>query len=148
HRAVQARDDESLVFSWVEWPDKATRDAAHAAMPERMKSDERMNPERNPMPFDGMRMIYGGFTPVVTLERPACNKPGDYIWYELLTTDLGAAQQFYSRVLDWKFVDSGQAHVNYQIVMAGENGVGGMMQITAEMANHGTRPTWLGYLAV
>src|SRR5690606_6523939 len=61
HRAVQAREDESLVFSWVEWPDKATRDAAHAAMPERMKSDERMNPERNPMPFDGMRMIYGGF---------------------------------------------------------------------------------------
>jgi hypothetical protein len=36
-----------------------------------MKTDPRMNPERNPMPFDGKRMIFGGFAPVVTLERQA-----------------------------------------------------------------------------
>jgi len=67
HRAVQANDDETIVFSWIEWPDKATRDAAMSKMGEMMKSDDRMNPEKNPMPFDGKRMIFGGFTPVVEL---------------------------------------------------------------------------------
>lgn len=65
-RAVQAKDDETVVFSWVEWPDKATRDAAMARMDEMMK-DPRMDPAKNPMPFDGKRMIFGGFTPVVDL---------------------------------------------------------------------------------
>jgi uncharacterized protein YbaA (DUF1428 family) len=68
-RAVQATDEEAVVFSWVEWPDKATRDAAMGKMDELMKTDPRMNPEKNPMPFDGKRMIYGGFSPVVTLEK-------------------------------------------------------------------------------
>jgi uncharacterized protein YbaA (DUF1428 family) len=66
-RAVQANEDEAVVFSWVEWPDKATRDSAMARMTDLMKTDPRMNPERNPMPFDGKRMIFGGFAPVVTL---------------------------------------------------------------------------------
>ncbi len=60
-RAVQCKDDESVVFSWIEWPDKATRDAAMA----KMRTDERMMAE--PMPFDGKRMIFGGFTPIVEL---------------------------------------------------------------------------------
>ena len=68
-RAVQATDDETVVFSWVEWPDKTTRDAAFGKMPELMKTDSRMNPEKNPMPFDGKRMIFGGFAPVVTLQK-------------------------------------------------------------------------------
>lgn len=61
-RAVQAKEDETVVFSWVEWPDKTTRDAAMA----KIMSDSRMDPSNNPMPFDGKRMIYGGFKPVVT----------------------------------------------------------------------------------
>jgi uncharacterized protein YbaA (DUF1428 family) len=32
-----------------------------------MKTDDRLNPEKNPMPFDGKRLIYGGFAPVVEL---------------------------------------------------------------------------------
>jgi uncharacterized protein YbaA (DUF1428 family) len=68
-RAVQATADEEVVFSWVEWPDKATRDAAMSKMEDLMKNDPRMNPKTNPMPFDGKRMIYGGFSPVVKLER-------------------------------------------------------------------------------
>jgi uncharacterized protein YbaA (DUF1428 family) len=68
-RAVQAKEDETVVFSWIEWPDKATRDRGMAQMEERMKTDDRFNPEKNPMPFDGMRMIYGGFAPVVALEK-------------------------------------------------------------------------------
>lgn len=69
YRAVEAKEDESVVFSWVEWPDKVTRDAAMSKMEERMKTDPRMDPARNPMPFDGKRLIYGGFAPVVTLEK-------------------------------------------------------------------------------
>jgi uncharacterized protein YbaA (DUF1428 family) len=62
-RAVQAKDDETVVFSWVEWPDKATRDAGMAKMME----DPRLDPAENPMPFDGKRMIFGGFQPIYEL---------------------------------------------------------------------------------
>ena len=68
-RAVQANEDEAVVFSWIEWPDKTTRDAAMSKMETLMRTDPRMSPEGNPMPFDGKRMIYGGFAPVVTLEK-------------------------------------------------------------------------------
>ena len=64
-RAVDARDDEAVVFSWVEWPDKATRDAAMSNMEDLMRTDSRWDPATNPMPFDGKRMIFGGFQPVV-----------------------------------------------------------------------------------
>lgn len=66
-RAVQATEDETVVFSWIEWPDKATRDAAMARMQEMMADDPRFSPEKNPMPFDGRRMIFGGFAPLVAL---------------------------------------------------------------------------------
>ena len=56
-RAVQLKADETVVFSWLIWPDKATRDAAMKKLPE----DPRMQPDVNPMPFDGQRMIFGGF---------------------------------------------------------------------------------------
>jgi uncharacterized protein YbaA (DUF1428 family) len=62
-RAVNAKEDETVVFSWIEWPDKATRDAGM----EKAMKDPRLSPQSNPMPFDGMRMIYGGFAPVVEL---------------------------------------------------------------------------------
>jgi uncharacterized protein YbaA (DUF1428 family) len=68
-RAVQATGDEVVVFSWIEWPDKATRDAAMGKMEDLMKTDDRMNPKKNPMPFDGKRLIYGGFAPVLTLGK-------------------------------------------------------------------------------
>ena len=61
--AVIAEQNEVVVFSWIEWPDKATRDAGMAKMME----DPRLDPTLNPMPFDGARMIYGGFTPVVEI---------------------------------------------------------------------------------
>ena len=61
-RAVKAKDDETVVFSWIEWPDKATRDAGM----KKMMDDPRMDPG-NPMPFDGKRLIYGGFAPVLEL---------------------------------------------------------------------------------
>ncbi|MBU2955523.1 DUF1428 domain-containing protein [Marinobacter sp. F3R08] len=68
-RAVQAQENEAVVFSWVEWPDKATRDAAMQKMMSTSENDPRLSPHSNPMPFDGIRMIYGGFAPVVALEQ-------------------------------------------------------------------------------
>ena len=55
------------MFSWIEWPDKATRDAGM----QKMMNDPRVDPKTNPMPFDGMRMIFGGFQPVVDLPGKA-----------------------------------------------------------------------------
>lgn len=60
--AVKRQEGETVVLSWIEWPDKATRDAAMAAIME----DPEMKPHFE-MPFDGKRMIFGGFEPVVTL---------------------------------------------------------------------------------
>ena len=54
--AVKATNDEDVIFSWIEWPDKATRDAAMAKM---------MDPE-NAL-FDFKRLIYGGFKSIVEL---------------------------------------------------------------------------------
>ena len=64
--AVKAQDDETVVFSWIEWPDKATRDAGMKKMMD--GNDPGMDPAKNPMPFDGKRLIYGGFSPVLELK--------------------------------------------------------------------------------
>jgi uncharacterized protein YbaA (DUF1428 family) len=61
HGAVQARDDETVVFAFFEYPDKATRDAANA----KMMIDPRMKEMGEAMPFDGKRMIMGGFQCIV-----------------------------------------------------------------------------------
>lgn len=53
--AVKLKPDETVVFSWVIWPDKATRDEAWA----KMSAD--MDANMGDMPFDGKRMIFGGF---------------------------------------------------------------------------------------
>ena len=63
-RAVKAKDDETVVFSWVIWPDKATRDAGNAKVFAEM---EKMDHSPSDMPFDGKRMIYGGFEVLVDL---------------------------------------------------------------------------------
>ena len=62
HTAVLRKEGEVVVFSWVEWPDKATRDAGWAAM----MADPIMA-EQGDLAFDGQRLIYGGFG--VILER-------------------------------------------------------------------------------
>lgn len=56
-KAVQAKDDETVAFSWFEYADKAARDAAN----QKMMSDPRMKDMGADMPFDGKRMIIGGF---------------------------------------------------------------------------------------
>lgn len=55
--AVKCGKDETVVFSSVVWPTKEVRDAGWEAI----MDDPRMHPDQNPMPFDGKRLIYGGF---------------------------------------------------------------------------------------
>lgn len=63
--AVKAEAGEKIVFAWMTWPDRETADAAH----EKMMADPRMAeqfgaPDGSDMPFDGKRMIVGGFAPI------------------------------------------------------------------------------------
>jgi len=60
-KAVKAEGGETVVFSWIEWPSKKSRDQNWAKIME----DERMKPDHANMPFDGKRMIYGGFAPIL-----------------------------------------------------------------------------------
>jgi uncharacterized protein YbaA (DUF1428 family) len=60
-KAVDAKDDEKVVFSWFEYPSKAERDAANA----KFRNDPRMEELGANMPFDGKRMIIGGFDAIV-----------------------------------------------------------------------------------
>jgi uncharacterized protein YbaA (DUF1428 family) len=60
NRATHKEAGEEVVYSWVEWPDKATRDAGWA----RLMEDERMKAAPEP-PFDGKRMMWGGFVPLI-----------------------------------------------------------------------------------
>ncbi|NLS27385.1 putative protein YbaA [Sphingomonas sp. S2M10] len=59
YRATLATEGEAVVFSWVVWPDKATRDAGWDSL----MADPDM--QDNTMPFDGKRMFWGGFEPIV-----------------------------------------------------------------------------------
>jgi uncharacterized protein YbaA (DUF1428 family) len=59
--AVQRQPDEAVVFSWITWPSREARDAGMAAS---MK-DPRMDHDPSKMPFDGKRMIFGGFRVLV-----------------------------------------------------------------------------------
>lgn len=59
--AVQCKDNETVCFSWLTWPSKKVRDESM----KKIMADPRMHPDNNPMPFDGKRMIFGGFDVVV-----------------------------------------------------------------------------------
>ena len=65
-RAVKAEDNENVVFSFILWPSKDVRDAAW----KKLMADPDMQPGTQPMPFDGKRMFWGGFKPLLnTLEK-------------------------------------------------------------------------------
>ena len=72
YRAVKAEDGEGVVFSFIEWPDKATRDEAWKAI----MSDESLKPEGE-MPFNGQRMFWGGFEKMVDTSRQQSSQQSD-----------------------------------------------------------------------
>lgn len=81
------------------------------------------------------------------------NRPGDFIWYELLTHDADAAGAFYGAVVGWTSSAAGLPGMDYRLFSSGDgtdmaDGVAGYMAITPEMADHGARPAWVGYIAV
>lgn len=82
------------------------------------------------------------------------NQHGEFIWYELLTDNSAAALTFYTAILGWQATDSGQPGMDYRILNAWDEdigewrGIGGLMQLTAEMRQNGARPVWLGYIGV
>ncbi len=61
--AVKAKENETVVFSIAFWPSKEVRDTAW----KKVMEDPRMQENENPMPFDGKRLIYGGFAPILEL---------------------------------------------------------------------------------
>lgn len=72
------------------------------------------------------------------------NPNGSFIWYELMTIDMGASEAFYSGLLGWQI--GGDA--NYRTITASEGMVGGMLPLTAGMTSGGARPVWLAYISV
>lgn len=56
-RAVMAKENETVIFSWITYPDRATRDTVMA----KVMADDRIKAQMQKMPFDGKRMIFGGF---------------------------------------------------------------------------------------
>lgn len=76
------------------------------------------------------------------------NKQGDFIWYELLTSDPDAAAAFYGAVVGWKGRELEAAYGGYRIFSSEHGDVAGYMETPAEAAAAGMRPAWLGYVAV
>ena len=104
--AVQAKDDETVVFSWFEYPDKATREAAN----EKIRNDKRMEAMGADMPFDGKRMIYGGFEAIV--DERGSGTPGYTDGYLLpVPTDKKEAYREMAQKMAGKFVDLGAVRV-------------------------------------
>lgn len=66
YRAVAAKEGETVVTAFAVWPDKATRDKAW----ELAMKDPRMQTDPKELPFDGMRMFWGGFKPLVEVSMP------------------------------------------------------------------------------
>lgn len=75
------------------------------------------------------------------------NLHGDFVWYELLTTDADAAVRFYGAVIGWKTRSTGDAYGGYRIFGTGAADIAGLSTVPASGRN-GVRPGWLGYIGV
>ncbi len=75
------------------------------------------------------------------------NKHGDFVWYELITSEPEAAQEFYNAIVGWSFTGSGK-NKDYREFSINNTMVGGLLPLTPEMQANGARPCWMGYIAV
>ncbi len=73
---------------------------------------------------------------------------GRFVWYELLTTDVKAAEAFYGRVVGWRARDASTPGVPYTLWSAGKRDVAGLMILPEEGRQKGAAPRWVGYVAV
>jgi uncharacterized protein len=76
------------------------------------------------------------------------NPQGDFIWYELMTTDAEGAKAFYDAVIGWDIGEGAAEFQGYRMINSGGSFAGGVLPLTDEMQEHGARPTWLGYIHV
>lgn len=71
-----------------------------------------------------------------------------FAWYELLTTDMSAAQAFYGKVMGWKMQDASTPKFAYRLFSVGDRPVAGLMELPFEGRKKGATPRWMGYVAV
>ena len=74
---------------------------------------------------------------------------GSWIWYELLSPDPEGSRAFYEHVVGWTMTTSHEGDASYGFIARADGGMtGGMLALTQNMADHGARPCWLGYVGV
>lgn len=73
---------------------------------------------------------------------------GAFCWYELMTTDMDAAERFYRDVVGWTARAAGHDGMAYKVLHAGEAPAAGLMTLPEEARAKGARPSWIGYIAV
>jgi uncharacterized protein len=73
---------------------------------------------------------------------------GRFVWYELITTDITAAMDFYRDVVGWSARDASSPNLAYTFFSSGSASVGGLMELPAEARKMGATPRWMGYVAV
>ena len=76
------------------------------------------------------------------------DQPARFAWYELLTTDVAAASDFYGKVVGWGATDASTPELAYTMLTAGDVPVGGLMDIPEEGRRLGATPRWVGYVVV
>lgn len=145
-RSVQLKDDEVVVVAYIDYASRAERDRV---MAEVMK-DPRMS-DMNPstMPFDGKRMIFGGFDPLVQLGGSTnANTHGHFNWNEFTTRDSERVKTFYSETLGWTYqnkpLDDGEP---YWIALADGVPVAGIFS-TNRPGLENVPEGWMSYIAV
>jgi predicted enzyme related to lactoylglutathione lyase len=88
-------------------------------------------------------------TAPATARETGPNPTGDFIWYELMTTDPEGSKTFYDSVVGWDIGEGAAEYNGYRMINAPGGGfAGGVLPLTQEMQQHGARPTWLGYIFV
>lgn len=73
---------------------------------------------------------------------------GRFVWYDLMTSDISAAIDFYNKVVGWTSQPWGEGEHPYQMLMAGESGIGGVMLLPEEAKAMGAPNHWLAYTVV
>jgi len=76
------------------------------------------------------------------------NQHGDFIWYELMTSDADGAREFYAAVVGWHIEAKGDAPMDYRMISTASGPIAGLMPLTAEMQSGGARSCWMGYIGV
>lgn len=85
--------------------------------------------------------------PTPTLSEGTSEPKGDFIWYELMTPDAEGSKGFYDALIGWDIGPGAPEYNGYRMINRSDGKfAGGVLPLTAEMQEHGAKPTWLGYI--